>query len=188
MTAHTPTRGEELSGQASREAIFLQAAGRGDQTAYGDLYDLLELRVIGMLRSIVISPCLAELLSIDAHLDVWCRAPQFNVRCGTAAAFVLTIARDCGLRFHHRGGADNDGPDYVADTETGWPLGKAIVPVGAWHDMEQQVAAACHLHLMSPTPGQRERIIRRYALGYRVIDTPRWIGEKDFQVDHRREA
>lgn len=72
---------------------LLGAVAGGDQAAFGDLYDLLAPRVLGAIRRLVIDPEQSEEVAQDVFLQVWQDAPGFDPARGSAAGWILTIAR-----------------------------------------------------------------------------------------------
>ncbi|GIF05485.1 ECF RNA polymerase sigma factor SigK [Actinoplanes siamensis] len=71
---------------------LLRAVGRGDEQAFGRLYDLLAPRVYGLIRRVLRDPALAEEVTQEVLVEVWRRAARFDPAQGSANAWVFTIA------------------------------------------------------------------------------------------------
>lgn len=75
----------------SADALVAQVA-RGDSGAFERLYDLLGPAVYGMARRVVRDPNRAEDIAQEAFLEVWRKAPRFDISRGSAKTWVMTIA------------------------------------------------------------------------------------------------
>lgn len=70
---------------------LLVRAGRGNVSAFTDLYDATAARVFGLARAIVVDPSRAEDVSQDAYLDVWRQAPRYDPALSPAISWMFRI-------------------------------------------------------------------------------------------------
>jgi RNA polymerase sigma-70 factor (ECF subfamily) len=79
---------------ASRPTVdeLLDAVGRGDRTAFGELYDATAPRLFGLVRRLVVDAAQAEEVTQDVYLEIWQNAPRFDAARGNAIAWMFTIA------------------------------------------------------------------------------------------------
>jgi RNA polymerase sigma-70 factor (ECF subfamily) len=72
--------------------VLLMAVARGDEQAFGQLYDLVAPRVYGLTRRVLRDPAQAEEVAQEALVDVWRTAARFDPARGSATAWIFTIA------------------------------------------------------------------------------------------------
>ncbi|WP_020523635.1 ECF RNA polymerase sigma factor SigK [Catelliglobosispora koreensis] len=72
-------------------AALLTQIGRGDESAFARLYDLVIGRVYGLARRVVRDPQMAEDITQEAMTEVWRSAARFDPAKGTGTAWILTI-------------------------------------------------------------------------------------------------
>ncbi|MFG2888971.1 sigma-70 family RNA polymerase sigma factor [Streptomyces sp. NPDC048248] len=73
---------EELLGQVAR----------GDQGAFGPVYDALAGPVLGLVRSVLRDPAQSEEVAQEVLVEVWRTAARFRPERGSATNWVLTLA------------------------------------------------------------------------------------------------
>ncbi|WP_229070944.1 sigma-70 family RNA polymerase sigma factor [Actinoplanes sp. DH11] len=71
---------------------LLKAVARGDEAAFGKLYDLVAPRVYGLIRRVLRDPGQAEEVAQEVLVEVWRTAARFDPERGSATAWVFTIA------------------------------------------------------------------------------------------------
>jgi RNA polymerase sigma-70 factor (ECF subfamily) len=72
---------------------LLHRVARGDQAAFGDLYDLTAPRVFGMVLRLVIDRAQSEEVTQEVFLEIWQSAARFDPNKGKAMTWILTMAR-----------------------------------------------------------------------------------------------
>ncbi|WP_433548449.1 sigma-70 family RNA polymerase sigma factor [Streptomyces sp. CA-294286] len=73
---------QELIGQVAR----------GDQDAFGRVYDLVSGPVLGLIRSVLRDPAQSEEVAQEVLVEVWRTAARFQPARGSGMTWVLTLA------------------------------------------------------------------------------------------------
>ncbi|MEN9645361.1 MAG: hypothetical protein RL238_2030 [Actinomycetota bacterium] len=81
-----PTEPDDLVG-----ALLLRA-GRGDQSAFGELYDELAPMVHGVVLKVVRDPAMSEEVTQEVFVELWRLAARFDGTKGSARSWAATLA------------------------------------------------------------------------------------------------
>jgi RNA polymerase sigma-70 factor, ECF subfamily len=71
---------------------LLERVARGDEAAFGQLYDGVSGPVFGLVTRVLRNPAQAEEVTQEVMVEVWRKARQYSPARGSARAWVLTIA------------------------------------------------------------------------------------------------
>ena len=140
---------------------LLKACGRGDQTAFAQLYDATSSRVVGLAVRVVRDPAQAEEVAQEAFLEIWRTSGRFDPARGSALGWLLTIV--------HRKAVDRvRSAEAASRRDTSYHEQNQPVP----HDSTAEAATASmearrvRGALDSLTPVQREALELAYFGGY----------------------
>ncbi|MGH3362456.1 MAG: ECF RNA polymerase sigma factor SigK [Nocardioides sp.] len=86
--APTPEAGAP---EGSVLAGLLKRSGRGDETAFAELYDAMAARVYGLAVRVVRDPAQAEEVTQESFLEIWRSSGRFDPDRGSAVGWLLTI-------------------------------------------------------------------------------------------------
>lgn len=148
---------------------LLQAVARGDEQAFGELYDQLSAGVHGLARRVVRDPVRAEEIAQEVFLQVWQTAGRFDAGRGSARTWVLTLTHRRAVDAVRRDQSASDredrydwtgGPDYdVVDEEVSSRL-------------EGEQVRRC---LQTLTDLQKEAVTLAYYGGYTYAEVARML-------------
>jgi RNA polymerase sigma-70 factor (ECF subfamily) len=140
---------------------LLRSVARGDEKAFGRLYDLVAPRVYGLIRRVLRDPGLAEEVAQEVLVEVWRTAARFDPARGSATSWVFTIA--------HRRAVDRVRSEQAA-TDRNLKVGAASIdtPYDSVLDevsgrLERQQVRHC---LDDLTELQRQAVTLAYYQGY----------------------
>ena len=77
---------------------LLLLSGRGDVEAFADVYDELAPRVYGLASRLLGDAAAAEVVTVEAFLEAWRRAPSYDPTTSSAAAWVLVLSHRLAVR------------------------------------------------------------------------------------------
>lgn len=139
---------------------LLTRVSRGDETAFGAIYDALGSAVYGMAKRVIRDPARAEEVSQEVFIQVWQSAARFDAARGNAKSWVLTLA--------HRRAVDAVRHDQAAtnrENKYDWSSGPDFDEVAetVTISLEHEQVRRC---LDSLTDLQREAVNLAYYQGY----------------------
>ncbi|USQ80624.1 ECF RNA polymerase sigma factor SigK [Ornithinimicrobium faecis] len=88
----TTVHDERVADPGQDLARLIQAAGRGDQQSFADLYDATGPRVLGLVLRVLRDRAQAEEVTQEVFLQVWRSASSFDPARGSALSWLLTLA------------------------------------------------------------------------------------------------
>ncbi len=154
-----------IAGSAEPEPVpdlneLLTRVSRGDETAFGAVYDALGASVYGMAKRVIRDPARAEEVSQEVFIQVWQSAARFDAARGNAKSWVLTLA--------HRRAVDAVRHDQAAtkrENKYDWSSGPDFDEVAetVTISLEHEQVRRC---LDSLTDLQREAVNLAYYKGY----------------------
>jgi RNA polymerase sigma-70 factor (ECF subfamily) len=71
---------------------LLTEVAKGDQGAFGAVYDQVAPAVLGTVLRVIRDPAQSEEVMQEVLLEVWRTAARFDPRAGTAVAWIMTVA------------------------------------------------------------------------------------------------
>lgn len=90
MTADSAPDLESVA-PASKEELLGRVA-RGDQAAFGELYDQIAPRVLGLVKRLLVDHAQSEEVTQEIFLEIWQTASRYEAGRGGASTWILTMA------------------------------------------------------------------------------------------------
>ncbi|TFD76955.1 sigma-70 family RNA polymerase sigma factor [Cryobacterium sp. Hh4] len=81
----------ESTAPASKEELLGRVA-RGDEAAFGDLYDQMAPRVLGLVKRLLVDHAQSEEVTQEIFLEIWQSASRYEAQRGGASTWILTMA------------------------------------------------------------------------------------------------
>lgn len=82
---------ESLGQPASKETLLARIA-QGDEAAFGELYDEIAPRVLGLIRRLLVDHAQSEEVTQEVFLEIWQNATKYEATKGGALTWILTMA------------------------------------------------------------------------------------------------
>ncbi|MFD5831825.1 sigma-70 family RNA polymerase sigma factor [Lentzea sp. NPDC060358] len=164
----TIPRGAE--GPADAEGLLLRVA-RGDEAAFGQLYDAVSGSVFGLVRRVLRDQAQSEEVFQEVMLEVWRTASRFDPERGKAMTWILTMTHRRAVDRVRSAQASADRDGRVAALEVGTPFDEVVEQVA--ERLEQRKVRRC---LRSLTELQRESVLMAYYQGYTYPEVASLLG------------
>ncbi len=75
----------------ARQQALLVRVATGDRVAFGELYDEMAPRVLGLVKRLLIDHSQSEEVTQEIFLEIWQTASRFDPNKGGAATWILTM-------------------------------------------------------------------------------------------------
>ncbi|MEU0879490.1 ECF RNA polymerase sigma factor SigK [Lentzea sp. NPDC005914] len=154
-----PRTAEPVPEQVGSE--LLDQVARGDQAAYGRLYDLMSGKVFGLIRRVLRDEAQSEEVFQEVMLEVWRKASRFDAALGSPSAWIMTIAHRRAVDRVRSAQAAGDREVQAAQLEVDTPFDTTSEQVAG--RLEQRQVRRC---LSMLTSLQRESVLLAYYQGY----------------------
>ncbi|TYK44050.1 ECF RNA polymerase sigma factor SigK [Actinomadura decatromicini] len=168
-----PPRTLKPVGDTPREppdlAALLGRVARGDQDAFGQVYELMSRPVYGLALRVVRDPAQAEEIAQDVLVEVWRKASHYRPERGSATSWVLTVAHRRAVDRVRSTQADRDREERAAAPAPDYD--EVAEEVGT--RLEHQQVRCCMRGL---TETQRESITLAYYGGYTYREVSELLG------------
>ena len=76
---------------ATKEELLARVA-HGDQSAFGELYDQIAPRVLGLVKRLLVDHSQSEEVTQEIFLEIWQSAARYEPTRGGASTWILTMA------------------------------------------------------------------------------------------------
>lgn len=161
----SPGRGEP--------AAVLRLVARGDEQAFGQLYDLLADRLFGLVLRVVRDPAQSEEVTQEVFIEIWRTASRYRPERGSVLSWAMTIAHRRAVDRVRSAQSTVDREARIAAHQQDRPFDAVADEVAG--EFERQQVRRC---METLTELQRESISLAYYHGYTyrevatLLDTP----------------
>ncbi len=169
---HVAARDDQSSTprQGALETLLGQVA-RGDRGAFESVYTAVAGAVLGLVRKVVRDPAQSEEVAQEVLIEVWRCAARFDVRQGSAMAWIMTLAHRRAVDRVRSAQAAADRERRVGAREGGTPFDEVSEQVE--RRLEREQVRRC---LENLTDLQRESVTLAYYRGYTYQQTAELLG------------
>ncbi|HEX7309448.1 MAG TPA: ECF RNA polymerase sigma factor SigK [Lentzea sp.] len=145
---------------ATADDLMAQVA-RGDEAAFGQLYDLVSGAVFGLVRRVLRDQAQSEEVFQEVMLEVWRTASRFDADRGKAMTWILTMTHRRAVDRVRSAQSAADRDERVAALNVPTPFDEVVEQVT--ERLEQRKVRRCLSFL---TELQRESVLMAYYQGY----------------------
>ncbi len=159
MTADS-TRDLESTEPASKEELLSRVA-KGDQAAFGELYDQTAPRVLGLVKRLLVDHSQSEEVTQEIFLEIWQTASRYEPGRGGALTWIMTMAhrRAVDRIRASQAGRDRDSRIGIRDLEVEYDHVAETVEVRIEHERVEKAMTRL-------TQLQRQAVTLAYFGGY----------------------
>ncbi len=150
---------------------LLGEVARGDEDAFGRVYDLMSSKVFGLVRRVLRDEAQSEEVFQEVMLEVWRKASRYDAALGSPTAWIMTIAHRRAVDRVRSAQAAADRDIQAAQLEVGTPFDDASELAAS--RFEQRQVRRC---LGTLTQLQRESIGLAYYQGYTYPEVASLLG------------
>jgi RNA polymerase sigma-70 factor, ECF subfamily len=176
--AHEPRRPRlapvpPVAPSALDDAELMTIIARGDEAAFGELYDRMSRLVYGVVRKVLRDPSQSEEVTQEIFVEVWRTASRFEQDRGSVRTWVLTMAHRRAIDRVRSEQASRDRTERVGLRDRVRAFDEVSEQVEVQFEHQQVRAALDHL-----TDLQREAVELAFYGGYtyrevaELLDTP----------------
>ena len=155
-------RDKQLDGEVPASlGDILSMVAEGDQAAFGQLYDQIAPRVLGLVRRLLKDFAQSEEVTQEIFLEVWQTAKRYDQNKGSAATWIMTMAhrRAVDRIRSSQSTRDRDTRIGIRDFETEYDSVSESVEIKVEHEKVKQA-------LERLTELQRQAVTLAYYGGY----------------------
>jgi RNA polymerase sigma-70 factor (ECF subfamily) len=140
---------------------LLTRVSRGDQTAFGELYDAMAPRVLGLVRRVLRDVAQSEEVTQEIFLEVWQSAARYDQGKGGASTWIMTMAhrRAVDRVRASQSSKDRDTKVGIRDFQNEYDHVAETVEIQLEHERVQQA-------MLRLTELQRQAVTLAYYGGY----------------------
>jgi RNA polymerase sigma-70 factor, ECF subfamily len=160
-------------------AVLLRRAGRGDQVAFGELYDALAPLVRGVVMRVVRDPSQSDEVTQEVFVELWRLAARYDESKGSVRSWAVTMA--------HRRAIDRVRSEQASRVRT---VNDAAMAVAAHDAVVSEVEttfeqARVRRALEQLSPLQRESVELAYFAGHTYREVAVLLGVAEGTVKTR---
>ena len=146
--------------RSSSDEDLLVAAGHGDQSAIGQLYDRFSGQMYGLAMRITQDATLAQDVVQEAFVGIWRNAARFDASRASARTWIMSIAHNRSIDAIRRRRPAQELPDPEL------PPPAALTSPDIWGEVAGRMdATSVRAAVMTLSPVQREAIALAYFSG-----------------------
>lgn len=144
----------------SKEELLARVA-RGDELAFGELYDAIAPRVLGLVKRLLVDHAQSEEVSQEIFLEIWQTASRYEATRGGASTWIMTMAhrRAVDRIRSSQAGRDRDSKIGIRDLAVAYDHVAETVEVRMEHERVEKA-------MLRLTQLQRQAVSLAYYGGY----------------------